>query len=66
MLRARYMYESGIWKEDERTTVFTGPTFGATFEYPLGKGNTTVALDYNYQITNPFAGNHNIGIRLNL
>jgi len=66
MIRAGYMYEDGIFKSAERTTVFTGPTFGATFEYPLGKGSSTVALDYNYQTTNPFAGNHNIGIRLNL
>ena len=66
MIRAGYMYEDGILKAGERTTVFTGPTFGATFEYPLGKGSTTIALDYNYQTTNPFAGNHNIGIRLSL
>tara|TARA_B100000508_G_scaffold141054_1_gene145679 strand:+ start:4146 stop:5174 length:1029 start_codon:yes stop_codon:yes gene_type:complete len=66
MLRLGYMYEDGIWKSDERTTVFTGPTFGASFEYPMGKGGSTIALDYNYQTTNPFAGNHNIGLRLNL
>jgi hypothetical protein len=66
MARIGYMYEEGIWKDDERTTVFTGPTFGATIEYPLGQNGTTIALDYNYQLTNPFAGNHNIGLRLNL
>lgn len=66
MLRAGYMYEAGIWSTDERTTVFTGPTFGASVEYPLGKSQSTIAVDYNYQTTNPFAGNHNIGLRLNL
>ena len=66
MIRAGYAYEQGIWKEETRSTVFTGPTFGATIEYPLGKGGTTVALDYNYKTTNPFAGNHTVGLRLNL
>ena len=66
MLRAGYAYEDGIFNDENRTTIFTGPTFGATIEYPLGKKGSTVALDYNYQTTNPFAGNHNIGIRLNL
>lgn len=66
MVRAGLMSEQGIFQTDERSTIFTGPAFGASFEYPLGKGQSTVAVDYAYRTTNPFGGNHSIGLRLNL
>ncbi|UTW64596.1 PorV/PorQ family protein [bacterium SCSIO 12741] len=65
-LRAGLLYEQGIFSSDERTTIYTGPSFGAGFEYPLGKSKSTIGIDYSYVLTNPFGGNHLVGLRLNL
>jgi hypothetical protein len=67
MLRGGYAYENGIFDIDTRTTAFTGPTAGVTFELPFGADKkSTFALDYSYRATNPFQGCHTIGARLNL
>ncbi len=66
MVRAGYYYEKGITKAAERRTVFTGPAMGATFELPINEKKSTVALDYSYRFTNPFAGVHTFGFRVNL
>ncbi|MFI5151074.1 MAG: PorV/PorQ family protein [Bacteroidia bacterium] len=69
MLRAGYAYENGIFGSitDTRTTAFTGPTGGVTFEVPFGTDKkSTFALDYSYRATNPFSGCHSLGIRMNL
>jgi len=66
MLRAGYMYESGITSTTDRTTVFTGPTAGVTLELPFTKSKSTFGLDYSYRATDPFQGVHNIGVRINL
>ena len=49
-----------------RTTAFTGPTAGATVEVPYGGKGGSFAIDYSYVATNPFQGNHSIGVRINL
>lgn len=66
MVRFGLMAENGIFNNAERTNVMTGPAMGATFEYPLGAGGTTLGIDYAYRTTNPFSGNHSIGLRLSL
>ncbi|GAB4144467.1 MAG: hypothetical protein Fur0041_19370 [Bacteroidia bacterium] len=66
MIRAGYDYEEGITSTENRTTAFTGPTFGGTFEVPFGKKGSTFAIDYSYRATNPFQGVHSFGARLNL
>ena len=66
MVRGGYEYEEGLTTEAERTTCFTGFSFGATLELPFGKRNSTFALDYSYRTTNPFNGVHSFGARLNL
>lgn len=67
MVRAGLMYEQGIFSTgDQRTTIYSGPTTGFTFEYPLGENGTTIGVDYSYIFTNPFGGNHMFGLRLNL
>ena len=66
MVRAGYDYEDGITTTDNRTTVFKGPTFGATFEVPFGKRGSTFGIDYSYRLTDPFQGVHSFGARLNL
>jgi hypothetical protein len=69
MLRVGYAYENGIFGgiEDTRTTAFTGPTAGVTFQAPFGPNKrSTFALDYSYRATDPFSGCHSIGVRMNL
>ncbi|MDZ4666194.1 MAG: PorV/PorQ family protein [Bacteroidota bacterium] len=67
MLRAGLYTEQGIFKGGtERLTVFTGPALGATFELPFNEKKSTVSLDYSYRFTNPFAGVHSFGFRVNL
>jgi hypothetical protein len=66
MVRGGYMFEQGITSTVDRTTVFTGPTAGITFEIPFNKSKSTFALDYSYRHTDPFSGVHSIGARINL
>ncbi|MEI6575514.1 MAG: PorV/PorQ family protein [Bacteroidota bacterium] len=67
MLRAAYTYEQGLWTTEERTTAFTGPSAGCTVQVPFNKEKgSSFAVDYSYRTTNPFGGNHCIGIRVNL
>jgi hypothetical protein len=67
MVRAGLYTEKGIFKGGtQRMTVFTGPAMGASFELPFNEKKSTVALDYSYRFTNPFAGVHSFGFRVNL
>ncbi len=67
MVRAGMNMEDGIFQgEGNRTTAFTGPSCGATFEIPFGEKKSTFGLDYSYRFTNPFGGVHSFGARVNL
>jgi hypothetical protein len=67
MIRVGYMYENGIFNDEERTTAFTGPTAGVTLEVPMNKAKgSTFGLDFSYRTTNPFNGSWTIGARMNL
>ena len=67
MLRAAYTYENGITSKADRTTVYTGPSAGITVQVPFGKEKEKAfSIDYSYRATDPFAGVHTIGARLNL
>jgi hypothetical protein len=66
MVRVGYTYEEDILDKEKRTTVFTGPSAGFTFEIPFGKNKSTFGLDYSYRATNPFNGTHSFGARINL
>lgn len=66
-LRGGFLYEQGITSDVDRTTVFTGPSGGLSIDFPFGdEKKSSVALDYGYRTTNPFAGVHSIGIRVAL
>lgn len=66
MVRGGYVYEKGVGTSDTKTA-YTGPTMGLTLELPFGKDKqSTFGLDYSYRFTNPFAGTHCIGARINL
>jgi hypothetical protein len=66
MVRGGYNYEKGITSKEDRTTAFTGVSFGATLELPFGKRGSTFGIDYSYRATDPFQGVHSFGARLNL
>lgn len=66
MFRGGLYTEEGIFSDDNRRTVFTGPAAGLTFEVPFNEKKSTVGLDYSYRFTNPFGGTHTFGIRVNL
>ena len=51
---------------EQRTSVFTGLSAGATLAVPLGDSGTKFGLDYSYRATNPFNGVHSIGIQFML
>lgn len=66
MVRVGYAYEKDILNVGARTSAFSGPSAGFTFEMPFGKNQSTFAIDYSYRATNPFNGTHSIGARINL
>jgi hypothetical protein len=67
MLRGAYTFEEDITNDDDRTTVFTGPSAGLTVQIPLNKEKgTNFSLDYSFRATNPFDGTHSIGARITL
>lgn len=65
-VRGGYTYEDGITNSLERTTVFTGPSAGFTLELPFNDKGSSISFDYSYRFTNPFAGSHTFGARINL
>lgn len=66
-LRGGYLYEKGITSDEDRTTVFTGPSGGVSIDLPFGEEKkSALALDYGYRTTNPFSGVHTIGVRISL
>ena len=69
-LRAGYKYEEGLLFDTAlRTNAHTGLSAGFTFEYPFRKDDPNspkVGLDYAYKTSNPFAGSHTVGVRLNM
>lgn len=66
-LRAGYMWEQGlIGSEDAITTAYTGPAAGLTLSVPAGQDGGRIGLDYGYRTTNPFGGNHSIGVHITL
>ncbi|NCD41169.1 MAG: PorV/PorQ family protein [Bacteroidia bacterium] len=64
VIRGGYTYESDI-ATSKSTTLYTGPSFGATINVPFNKEiGSGFAIDYSYRDTNPWNGIHSIGIVL--
>jgi len=69
MLRAAYRYESGITSDlslEDRSSIYTGLSAGVSVEVPFKEDGPALGIDYSYRTTNPYAGTHTIGVRLNL
>ena len=66
-IRGGYLWEDGVTDENERATVFTGPSGGISIDLPFGsEKESAFAIDYGYRATNPFSGVHSIGLRISL
>jgi hypothetical protein len=65
-LRAGYMYEAGVTSDDTRTTAYTGPTGGISFQVPAGSNGSMIGVDYSYRTTNPFSGTHTVGLKITI
>jgi hypothetical protein len=66
IVRAGYLWESGLTDEEVRQTAVTGPGAGLTLQIPAGENGTIIGLDYAYRTTNPFNGIHSIGVHVDL
>lgn len=64
-LRGGFCYQEGIFSEDTRTSAFTGPFAGLSYDWHVNDENV-ISLDYNYRATNPFSGVHSFGVRIGL
>ena len=65
-LRAGYLWEDGVGNEESLTTAFTGPAAGFSVKLPASTDGAIIGIDYGYRTTNPFNGNHSIGIVLSM
>ena len=65
-IRGGYVFEKGMYDVTTRTTVYTGPTAGFSFDVPYNKKNGKVTIDYSYRMSDPYAGTHSIGAKINL
>lgn len=65
-LRGGFHYEEGIFDPMPiRTTVYTGPTAGASFHVPMNKETGSyIGIDYAYRSSNPYLGIHTLGARI--
>jgi hypothetical protein len=64
-LRGGYRYEVGITSSSTDKSAITGLCGGFSAQVPLRKDNkdNNLGIDYSYQTTNPWKGNHSIGLR---
>ena len=66
VVRLGYMWEPGIGSEQDKTSAFTGPAAGFTLNIPSNSDGGVIGIDYGYRATNPFNGNHSIGIHITI
>lgn len=65
-LRAGYHYEPGIFSDNDRRYVYTGPSFGGGLQFTFGENKTRISVDYAYRASQPFKGTHAIGARIHV
>lgn len=66
MLRAGYNAQADISNKDLSPSVYTGLSYGATFELPINDKGSTFGIDYSYSPSYVFDGTHVIGARITL
>jgi hypothetical protein len=66
ILRAGLTYENGIFSDTETLSALSGPTAGVSIDFPFGKNNSAIGIDYSYRTARVLGAIHGIGVRLNL
>lgn len=64
-LRGGYVIQEGSFDKENRTSAYTGPMAGLSYDIHSEGGNV-ISLDYSYRATNPFSGTHSFGIRIGI
>ena len=67
-IRSGYRYEVGVARKGIEAPVVTGLSGGFSIDFPLRKENNEIksalGIDYSYQQTNIWKGNHSLSVRL--
>ncbi len=66
ILRGGLAYEKGIFSQTETLSALSGPTAGLTIDFPFGKNNSSIGIDYSFRTAPVLGAIHGVGIRLNL
>jgi hypothetical protein len=64
-IRGGFAYSEGIFDYETRTSAYTGPMAGLSYDWHAKDGNT-ISLDYSYRASNPFGGTHSFGLRIGI
>jgi hypothetical protein len=65
-LRGGYRYEIGVAPTSFEAPILTGVSAGLSFDVPFRKETKSgLGIDYGYQQTRVWGGNHTLGLRLN-
>lgn len=64
-VRGGYVIQQGSFDKANRTSAYTGPMAGLSYEIHSAGGNV-ISLDYSYRATNPFSGTHAFGVRIGI
>lgn len=64
-IRGGFVYQEGVFDSENRTSAFTGPMAGLSYDWHGESGNA-ISLDYSYRASNPFNGTHSFGLRIGI
>ncbi|MEN8787072.1 MAG: PorV/PorQ family protein [Flavobacteriales bacterium] len=66
ILRAGLAYEEGIFSDEETLSALSGPTAGVSLDFPFGKNESSMGIDYSYRTAPVLGGIHTVGVTLKL
>lgn len=64
-LRGGFVIQEGVFDSEARTSAYTGPMAGLSYDMHSKNGNI-ISLDYSYRASMPFSGTHCFGIRIGI
>jgi hypothetical protein len=63
-VRGGFVYQTGVFDKENRTSAFTGVCGGISYDFKTKEN--LISVDYSYRATNPFNGTHSFGLRIGL
>lgn len=66
ILRAGMVYENGVFSDTETLTALSGPSAGVSLDFPFGKNESSMGVDYSYRTAPVLGGIHSVGVTLKL